>query len=31
LVNRHARARRHPTGLGQHGHLTQDAFDWRDA
>jgi hypothetical protein len=31
LVNRRARARCRATGLGQHGHLTQDAFDWRDA
>jgi hypothetical protein len=31
LVSRRARARRRVTWLGQQGHLTQDAFNWRDA
>jgi hypothetical protein len=31
LVSRRARANRLVAWLGQQGHLTQDAFNWRDA
>jgi hypothetical protein len=30
LVTRRARTRRHAAWLGQQGHLTQDAFNWRE-